>query len=233
MKPYRIPFLKTLILVSALSSSLVFAEAAVSPVDSTAPVVVACTWADPVTETKIMVAKLLEVLNKDQSAINNNFAQVEKDISTILSPSIDIGKIAAFVAPGPLMRSATPEENKEFEKVLLAFFINSYSTAFKSFNDKVRVTVNPLRPGMDQKDTVQINTVVVVDESGNPNSMIPVALVLSRDKEACQWKYVDFVVDNISAVSNVQSQIFAMKVKTLVELTAAIQKHNDAVLKGM
>lgn len=232
MTSYRAFFLKTCVFISALSSSLAFARDAVLPTQSTEPMRVECKWADPVAETNVMVNQLLEVLRNDQSLINTNFPKVEDDIAQILAPKIDIQKIGAFVA-GPLMNSATEAEKRAFEKELLRFFINSYSTAFRSFTQKVRVIVYPMRPGMDKKDTMQVNTVVVTDESGDPNSMIPVALVVTRDKKECQLKYVDFVVDNVTAVGSVQSQIAALNAQSLTALTEKIKQHNDAVLQGM
>lgn len=239
MKLQRNSLLKTLMLVGAFSSSVAFAADSVATPPPPPPAAVAptqqpaCKMSDPVADTKVMVAAILDVLSKDQGAIKGNFLKVEEDISNILSPRIDIARIAAFVAPAVLMKSATPADQLAFQKVLLYFFISSYSTAFSSFNSGVTVTVNPLRAGMEQKETIQINTVVNTDSSGNPNSMIPVALVLTRDPIACQWKYLDFVVDGISGVASVQSQIASIKVKTLPELTSFIQQHNTDVAKGM
>ena len=214
----------------ALASALVFSG--VSFAAETVPAQVQCAIGSPVDKTQVIVTQVLDVLKKDQQDIKDNFSKVEDDISAILAPSIDINKISDYVVPATLMQQATPEQRDAARSVLLKFFISSYSTAFKSFNENVRVTVYPMRAGVELKDTVQVNTAVLTDASGNPNSIIPVALVMTRDARACQWKYVDFVVDNISAVSNVQSQIQAINAKTLVELTEIIQKHNDAVAKG-
>ncbi len=226
--------LRALILVGALvvSNATFSAETASSSSASFVPAQAACVIGSPVDKTQLIVTQVLDVLRKDQNAIKNNFAKVEDDISAILASSIDINKIADYVVPATLMQQATPEQRDAVRSVLLKFFISSYSTAFKSFNENVSVTVYPMRAGVELKDTVQVNTAVLTDASGNPNSIIPVALVMTRDSHVCQWNYVDFVVDNISAVSNVQSQIQAIKAKNLVELTEIIQKHNDAVAKG-
>lgn len=224
--------LQTLLVAGALGFNLALAEGAKGSVDP-ASAKTQCVFGSPTEKTKEMIAKLLDVLKQDQASIKGNFAKVESDVSSVLSPHIDIDKIANFVVPAELMKQATEEERKQFRSVLLTFFISSYSAAFKSFTDKVHVEVSPLRPGMEKRDTLQINTTVFTDDSGNANSMIPVALVLMRDNAACQWKYVDFVVDNISAVSNVQSQIASLKMKSLVELKKYIEDHNNAVAKGM
>lgn len=222
MKSFKSSCLKALILSSALSFSVAFSA------ENTG-----CVMGSPVTETKTLVAKILETLKNDQEALHKNFGKVERDISNILSPNIDINQIALYVTPGSIMQTATTDQKADYNKALLDFFINSYSTAFKSFTKEVSVTVNDLRPGMDKKDTVLVSTLVVMDQSGNPNSKIPVGLVMVRDNVACQWKYVDFVVDNISAVSNVQSQIASIKAENLVALTKIINDHNQSVLKGM
>lgn len=236
MKQSSFLFFKTWILASALSSSLAFAGETAAPAKSAVSVSAPCVIMSPVEQTKIMVAKILNTLTTDQGALNTDFAKVEKDISEIVSPTIDIEKIANYVVPAALMSSATPEEKAEFNKVLLAFFINSYSTAFKSFNpgpNGTTIAVQNLRAGMEQKSTVQVNTVISTDQSGNPSSKIPVALVMVRDEALCAWKYVDFCVDNVCAVSNVQSQIFAIKAKSLEELKKYIDDHNKKVLQGM
>lgn len=222
MKSLKSSCLKALVLASTLSFSVAFsAENA------------GCVMGSPVAETKTLVAKILETLKNDQEALHKDFAKVEKDISETLSPKIDINKIALYVTPGTIMKTATADQKEEYNKALLAFFINSYSTAFKSFTKEVSVIVNDLRPGMDKKDTVLVSTVVVMDKSGNPNSKIPVGLVMVRDNANCTWKYVDFCVDNVCAVSNVQSQISSIKAENLVALTKIINDHNQSVLKGM
>ncbi|MBP9726546.1 MAG: ABC transporter substrate-binding protein, partial [Gammaproteobacteria bacterium] len=102
---------KALMLAGCLvfSGSTFSTETALPSGASSTPVQ-ACDIGSPVDKTQVIVTQVLDVLKRDQQDIKGNFSKVEDDISAILSPSIDINKIADYVVPATLMQQATPEQ---------------------------------------------------------------------------------------------------------------------------
>jgi ABC-type transporter MlaC component len=165
-------------------------------------------------------------LGKDKNKIANNFSAVQEDIQNVLSPKIGIDIMAQFVVPPAIWSAASVSDRSEFNAAFLKFIIGLYSSPLKSFNNQT-IEVYPSRVDWTAQKRVQINSVIHNPAAGSAAD-IPVSFILQ--KSACSWVFVDFVVDNMSGLANIQAQIQSifksMQSPSLSDLTQVIVKHN-------
>lgn len=232
MNHYQSTIFKTLVLASVLSSSVVVAQNSPSTAATVAVAAAAtssspsCALMDPQVFTQNAVNQVLGVLNNDKSEITSNFPAVQNDIQNVLKPLIGIDAMVGFVVSSNLWSQASPAEQAAFEVAFLQYIIGLYSSPLKKFDQQI-IEVYKVRgtwgaPGQN----VQINTMIHNPAAG-PSADIPVSFILQQN--GCTWLFVDFVVDGISAMSNIQQQIQSivqnMQNPRLSDLTKVIVAH--------
>jgi len=234
MKSYRRLIFRTLTVASIFGSSVAFAQSTASTAAKAVVAVTAaaantapsCTLMDPQVFTQNAVDQVLGILAKDKTVIGSNFSVVQQDIQGVLSPIIGIEIMSKFVVPSTIWAAAASSDQLAFEDAFLQFNINLYSTPLKDFANQT-IEVYSSRVDWTTQSRVQINSVIHNPAAG-PGADIPVSFILQ--KNGCSWLFIDFVVDNISALANIQQQIQAilqnLQTPGLAALTAVIAKHN-------
>ncbi|MCD8524306.1 MAG: ABC transporter substrate-binding protein [Gammaproteobacteria bacterium] len=186
-----------------------------------------CTLTDPQIFTQNAVDQVLKVIESDKSKISSQFSLVKNDIQHVLIPFIGIRVMSQFVVPPKLWAAATESEQSAFNQSFLEFIINLYSSPLKSFSNQT-IQVYPSRSSWQTQQRVQINSIIHNPDAGSSNADIPVSFILQKND--CSWQFIDFVVDNISALANIQSQIQSILHNIdnpkLSDLTDVIKKHN-------
>jgi phospholipid transport system substrate-binding protein len=228
MKNYK----TALILAGLLGPSIVLAQSAASvpatAIVSSTAASTSCKLIDPQVFAQNAVTQVLGVLSQDKSQIGSNFAAVEQDIQTALTPLIGIDIMAQYVVQPGIWSSASATDQAAFKAAFLKFIIGLYSSPLKDFSNQT-IEVYPSRVAWANQQNVQINSVIHNPAAG-PGADIPVSLILRQ--QGCSWLFVDFVVDNISALANIQAQVQSilqnMKNPGLKDLTAVIVAHNNA-----
>lgn len=220
---------KLLLLSALLIPSFVFAQATTSNAPKAAAISSSsssCQLMDPQVFTQNAVNQVLGVLTNDKDKISSDFSTVQGDIQTILSPLIGISVMAQFVVPPAIWSAASSDQQAAFEAAFLHFIIGLYSSPLKTFSSQT-IQVYPARVAWATQQNVQINSVIHNPAAG-PSADIPVSFILQQN--GCSWLFVDFVVDNISALANIQGQIGSilqnMQKPSLSDLTTVIVKHN-------
>lgn len=229
MKNRMTHLFKTLILVSAFGATTAFADGASAPATATTVIdakkeTAICNIMDPTLFTQNAVDKVLLVLKADKSFITSDFPKVKRDVEKELKPYIGINYMARFLVSQAMWDNATRAQQQEFEEAFLIFIMNVYVSAFQGYTDQI-IKVLGTRSDWKTASIVQIDTLIQSPSKG-PNADIPVSFILKKDN--CNWFFVDFVVSNISAMSNIQGQIQSMNKAKLFELTRAIQEHENA-----
>ena len=205
-----------------------YAEDAASsaPADTTA----ACEVVqNPQTFTQDVIDNhVIAVLKQNQESIQSDVNKVQSSVETALKPYIAIRQMCSFAA-GPIFDNAPEEDQLAFEDEFYAFIAKLYGGALSSFTTQT-VTVHPSRDeAWKTAQRVQVNS-VIKNTDGSPD--IPVQFVL--DKTNCSWMFLDFIVENISAMANIQSQLRSLiqnGSSTLPDLTAILEKKNKETSK--
>lgn len=222
------PCYHTLALIFAFIPCLAFSNISLAASESEATI--KCTLTDPQIFTQNAVDQVLKVIESDKNQISSNFSQVKNDIQHVLSPFIGIRVMSQFVVPPKLWASATESEQAAFNQSFLEFIINLYSSPLKSFSNQT-IQVYPSRSSWQTQQRVQINSIIHNPDAGSSNADIPVSFILQKND--CSWQFIDFVVDNISALANIQSQIQSILHNIdnpkLSDLTDVITKHNASL----
>lgn len=223
---------KILLLSALLMPSFILAQTTADNVAQAAVVssnTPSCQLMDPQVFTQNAVTQVLAVLTKDKDKMTSDFPTVEKDIQNVLSPLIGISVMAQFVVPPPIWSTASSVEQQAFEVAFLQFIVGLYSSPLKTFTNQT-IQVYPSRVVWAKQQNVQINSVIQNPAAG-PSADIPVSFILRQ--KGCSWLFVDFVVDNISALANIQGQIGSilqnMQKPSLSDLTAVVSRHNASL----
>lgn len=214
--------LKLIVLTGFFSTGDLFAQNT-APVVATAAVA-SCLQQNPQTFVQGTVDQVLNILQADAAEMTSNFPKVQQDIADYLRPLIGIEMMSKFVVPGPLWSSASSTDQLAFQVAFFYYIVNTYSSAFQQYSPLQQlIQVFPSRTWQcGQTNNLQLNLMIV--NSANSAGNIPISFVLMPNGNS--WLLIDFIVSNVDAISNIQSQIQGMNAVTLAALTIAIRNHN-------
>lgn len=226
MKNYKNVLVSALFLAGVLGSTVAIAaseeamggKVAVTTVLAVAPSKSSVKNADPVIFVRSVVDEVLQVLNTNQSAIQNDFPKILRAIKKILEPKVDIETMARFVVARDIWAAASRPDQEKFEAVLMDFVVNLYGGAFKNYN-KQKVDVLPFRGDWHTLNRLQVNTVIRNNE--NSAGDVLVAFILGRATANSPWLFQDLSVNNsVDLLTSVQQQIQEITRKLQAEQTA-------------
>ncbi len=220
--------LKLWVLMSIFTVGDVFAQNT-TPVAATA-VVASCAQQNPQNFIQGTVDQVLNILQADAAEMTSNFPKIQQDIANYLQPLIGIQVMSQFVVPGPLWSGASVSDQTAFQSAFFNYIVNTYSSAFQQYSPQQQsIQVFPPRTWQcGQTNNVQVNLLIV--NKANSAGNIPISFILMPN--ANSWLLIDFIVSNVDAISNIQSQIQSMNAATLAALTVAISNHNASPINN-
>ncbi len=195
----------------------------------TAPVVARAEMVAPDELIKTTVHEVLEVINQDKRATEENHKKLLAFIDAKVLPHFDFERMTRL-AVARSWRTATPEQKAALVTEFSTMLVRTYSKAFTLYKD-VSVEIKPftMPPNADE---VTVKTVIL--RLGAP----PVPVNYEMEKTPTGWKAFDVTVEGISLVATHRGS-FAEKVqqsgidgliKSLSELNRAAD--NNAVNKA-
>jgi phospholipid transport system substrate-binding protein len=142
-------------------------------------------------------------------------AEREQQFKKLFEEGFDIDALSRFVL-GPYWRTATPEQQQEFEKLFRDYEVHSYTVRFNEYSgQKLKVT-----GGRKEGDSAELVQSQIAQPDG---SKPPVNVDWRVNKKGSDYKIADVIIDGIS-----------MAVTERQQFASVIQRNNgqlDALLK--
>jgi phospholipid transport system substrate-binding protein len=165
--------------------------------------------------------QMIAFLKQNKVKIKENPGLVEAYARDILLPHVDMSTMSRLALGRESWISATPEQRNKFTEQFTTLMVRTYSTAMASYNYEA-IQFKPLRDSLDNKDRVQIETVIV--QRGGPGISVNYRLLLRNN----DWKIYDLTVDGISMVQSFHSQFASEIARSGVDgLLQAMAQHGD------
>lgn len=205
--------MKKMLTMVVVAASLMFVNSSVfagngpsknSELDDSGVTSTRCTVQDPQVFTQNVIdTKVLAILKAAQDNNGGKLDQkkVQNSVEEALKPYIAIKQMCTFGA-GPLYTKASPEDQAAFEEVFYQFIASLYGGALQDFDNQKVVVYKQRTNDWETAQKVLVHS-VIKSNNGGPDT--PVAFVLY--KEGCKWLFADFIVENISAMGNIQAQL--------------------------
>lgn len=151
----------------------------------------------PDTLVKQTAEDVLETIKHDKDIQAGNQQKIFALAEEKIMPNFDFDRVCRLVL-GKNWKTATPEQQAEFQKEFRSLLLRTYAVALGKYRDQV-IEYKPLRTEADAKN-VSVKTQIL--QSGGP----PVMVDYSLSKTEHGWKVYDIVIENVSLVTNYRSQ---------------------------
>jgi len=170
-------------------------------------------WAaDPESTVRDTTQAVMNAVQADRSAIENNPELVDVLIADLVAPQVDF-EIMSRVVLGQHWRTASADQQVRFVEAFRGFLIRFYSSAIKEYvvaegiPEQVEVKVVPLRAQPTGKST-RVKSQII--QKGRAPVEVSYGLYRRGDGD---WRFVDLQVEGISLVINYR-QSFAREIRT-------------------
>lgn len=184
----KLTFLKTIILIFILSTSIIHADSNKS---------------DPVIMIENLTNTILEELSTNREAFQNDPEKTLQFAQEHLLPHIDTYRMARFVVGRP-WREATTQQRDAFVDAFTKTLLNSYSNSLLALDIK---EINIIKAEETRKRRQRITTEVILASGSNTTIVYRV----HQNRDSKQWLLYDFSVEGISLLINYR-KMFAPKI---------------------
>ena len=143
---------------------------------------------------------ILHAMEGRREYLKANPAELNAIVEQVFLPRFDTA-YASFLVLGRHVRSASPDQRARFTTALYNYIVNRYGQGLLQFASD-RLEVLPMR-GAPDGDRATVRTLVTLDDG----STVPVNYDLRLGSGG--WKVYDIVIEGISYVRNMRSQLGA------------------------
>ena len=157
---------------------------------------------------------LYDIIQKDKDKLDDR-DYVFQLVNEVLEPRVDLDKVSKLVL-GKYWRKATDEQKTQFQKEFKGLLVNTYSTAFKEFDEW---TVHFIPMTLDPTKTRLTVKTEIIQPSRPP---VAVNYRMAINKEG-NWKAYDVIIEGISMVTNYKAS-FSKTIKKAGGLDKVIQQ---------
>jgi len=157
---------------------------------------------------------LYDIIQKDKDRLDDR-DYVFQLVNEVLEPRVDLDKVSKLVL-GKYWRKATDEQKTQFQKEFKGLLVNTYSTAFKEFDEW---TVHFIPMTLDPTKTRLTVKTEIIQPSRPP---VAVNYRMAINKEG-NWKAYDVIIEGISMVTNYKAS-FSKTIKKAGGLDKVIQQ---------
>ena len=174
----------------ACAGALIAASAAVASAAAPVP---------PDEVVKETTSRLQKEINAREKEFRANPEKLYAFVDDVVVPRFDTRYITQLILARH-WRTATEQQRARFEVAFKNMLVHSYANALVEYHDSVKAEWQPLRMAPDSKDvTVQSK---LLRQNGQP---LPIGFAM-RLKDG-QWKVYDIVIENLSLITSVRSQV--------------------------
>ena len=136
-------------------------------------------------------------------------------VNEVLEPRVDLDTVSKLVL-GKYWRKATDEQKTQFQKEFKGLLVNTYSTAFKEFDEWtihfIPMTLDPT------EERLTVKTEII--QPSRPPVAVHYRMAINK---AGNWKAYDVIIEGISMVTNYKAS-FSKTIKNAGGLDKVIQQ---------
>jgi phospholipid transport system substrate-binding protein len=138
--------------------------------------------------------QVLSEITERRAELQTDKAQLYALVNEIILPNMDFNRISRAIL-GKHWRSATPEQQQQFQDEFTALLIRTYATALFEYTDQ-KIVYKPLNAA-EGDDRVSVHA----DFVPNDGPKVPFSYSLTN-RDDTRWRVYDIKIDGVSLVTN-------------------------------